>query len=856
MSRPAGSSGSLSRLGGWLRIAVIDLRGGLSRFGILLACLALGVATIAAVGSVSAVLQAGIDRDARSFLGGDLEARLDYRAATADERQLLGSLGQVTAVTELSARATHDASAAFLSLRAVEPAYPMVGTVQTAPAIALPQLLAQAGDAYGAVVDPLLLDRLGIGLGNSFTIGATTFIATARLEALPDQAAVGFQLGVPVLISAEALRQTGILGPGVLAKYRYQVLLDPGQTYDAASAAIAKAFPGGDFTIRSPRDAAEELSKFFNLFGRFLVLVGLSSLLVGGVGVSNAVAAYITERSRSIATLRSLGATAGRINVHFLFQIMLLSVVGIGIGLVLGALSTLLALPFLSTMLAIALDPQVHLPSLLIAGGFGLLIAFAFSFWPLLRAEKLRPALLFRSAGSGLGEAGLGWRDLLQWRMGLLVAAIAAIIGLALMTTSRPILVLSYAGGAVAAFGVLRLAAFLLQGLLRILPPPPNAIWRNGFKAIYRPGAPTATVLLSLGLGLSLLLLIATVDANLRAQLKGEIAQQAPSFAFINMAKADLGGLETLAKSDPRIADFTATPILRGAITALKGAAPQPPADLAPQLEGLFKGDMPLTWTRDIPKGSELASGSWWAKDYSGDPLVSLNDELREPLKLALGDSIEMTILGRPIAAKIANFRTLATDARSFSFNIVFSPGLIESAPATYLATLKVKPGDEAAVQSLLVHDFPDLPFIPIGDALARAAVLLGSLANAIAIVGGLAIVSGAFVLAGALSAGRAQRQSDAVVMKVLGATRRDVVLAYLIEYGLLGVLATILAAILGTIGAWLVVTRLLELPFSFDPWLIVWVMSGATALTIATGLITTWSALSVKPAQHLRLSE
>lgn len=846
----------MSRLGGWLRVALIDLRGGLARFGILLACLALGVATIAAVGSVSAVLQDGIDRDARSFLGGDLEARLDYRPATTEERQLLAGLGTVTAVTELAARATNGANAAFLSLRAVEPAYPMVGTVETAPPTALPQLLAKAGDAYGAVVDPLLLDRLGIALGNNFTIGGTTFIATATLKSLPDQAAVGFQLGVPVLISAEALAQTGILGPGVLAKYRYQVLLAPAQTYETASAAITKAFPDSGFTLRSPRDAAEELSKFFNLFGRFLVLVGLSSLLVGGVGVSNAVAAYITERSRSIATLRSLGATAARINVHFLFQIMLLSIVGIVIGLVLGALSTLLALPFLSTMLSLQLDPQVHVPSLLVAGGFGLLIAFAFSFWPLLRAEKLRPAMLFRSAGSGLGEARLGWRDLLQWRILLLIVAIAAIIGLALLTTSRPILVLSFAGGAVAAFLVLRLAAWLLQRLLRILPQPRNAIWRNALKAIYRPGAPTPTVLLSLGLGLALLLLIATVDSNLRAQLKGEIAQQAPSFAFINMAKADLGGLETLAKSDQRITDFSATPILRGAITAFEGAPPNPPEDLPPNLEGLFKGDTSLTWSRELPKGSTLASGTWWAKDYAGEPLVSLNDEMREPLKLALGDTLEMTILGRPITAKIANFRTLDTDARSFSFNIVFSPGMIESAPATYLATLKAKPGDEAAVQSLLVRDFPNLPFIPIGDALARAAVLLGSLANAIAIVGGLAIVSGAFVLAGALSAGRAQRQSDAVVMKVLGATRRDVVLAYLIEYGLLGILATVLAAILGTIGAWLVVTRLLELPFSFDPWLIVMVMSGATALTIVTGLVTTWSALSVKPARHLRLSE
>ncbi|MEO5806188.1 FtsX-like permease family protein [Devosia sp.] len=847
----------MNRLAAWLRIALIDLRGGLGRFGVLLACLALGVATIAAVGSVSAVLQAGIDRDARTFLGGDLEARLDYRIASPDERKLFDSLGTTTAVTELSARATTPDAAAFLSLRAVDSLYPLLGKVETTPATPLPELLAKLDGVYGAVVDPLLLDRLGIQLGQTFTIGSQTFQARAALKALPDQAAQGFQLGVPVLISADALHNTGLLLPGILARYRYQLLLTPPNDYASASAAITKAFPGSGFELRSPRDAAEDMSKFFNLFGRFLVLVGLSSLLVGGVGVSNAVSAYITERSRSIATMRSLGATAGRINVHFLFQIMVLSSVGIAIGLALGALSTLAALPFLSTMLKIELPPQVHFPSLAIAAGFGLLIAFTFSFLPLLRAEKLRPASLFRSAGSGLAEGRIGRRDLIRWRVAVpLVIAIGAIVGLALLTTRSPVLVLSYAGGAVVAFIVLRLAAWLLQLGLRLLPQPPNAIIRNGLKAIYRPGAATATVVLSLGLGLSLLLLIATVDANLRAQLNGAIAQEAPSFAFINMARPDLDALQTLSQTDKRIQDFTATPILRGVVTRLAGKDPASIDPVPMEAQGMFKGDTPLTWSREIPKGSKVSEGTWWPADYKGDPQVSVNARLKQPLGLKLGDTMEMTILGRPLTATITNFRDLDQDAKTFSFNLVFSPGLIESAPASYTATLKAAPGEEAAVQSLLVKGFPTLPFIPIGDALARAAVLLASLANAIAVVGGLAIISGAFVLAGALSAGRAQRQSDAVVMKVLGATRRDVILAYLVEYGLLGVLSTILAAALGTTGAWLVVTRLLELPFSFEPALILTVMTGATALTIATGLITTWSALSVKPAQHLRMAE
>jgi putative ABC transport system permease protein len=843
----------VSRYFGWIRIAILDLRGGAGRFVVLLACLALGVATIAAVGSVGAMLQSAIDRDARLFLGGDVEAQLGFRPAGDAERALFAELGAPSEVIEVSTRATSDGRAAFLSLKAVDSAYPLIGSVTTAPAAPLADLFAERDGIPGAIVDPLLLDRLAISIGETFTLGGAEVEARAELVALPDQAAQGFQLGVPVLVSTATAEAAGILQPGVLAQYRYKIALDPSLDAVTARQRILAAFPDTGWDVRTPRDAARDLSRFFDVFSRFLVLVGLSTLIVGGVGVSNAVSAYITDRQRAIATFKSLGATSARITVHFLVQVLVLSSIGIAIGLVLGALSTALALPLLGNLLSIELPPTVHLASLATAALFGLLIGFAFAFLPLVRAEKLRPALLFRSASAGLAGGALTWRDLLRWQVALpLLAAAGAILALALVTTTRPEIVLGYAGGAVVAFIVLRLAAFGLQHGLRLVPPVPSATVRNAIKSIYRPGAPTATVVLSLGLGLTLVLMIALIDANIRGQLDGEIAREAPDFVFINMQPADSQALTAFAADNAAVETIATVPMLRGVVTSIDG---RPASELSgvPGAGWMVRGDTNLTWSRTLPEGSTLTEGDWWPEDYAGEPLVSLSDQFREPLDLEIGDAFEISVLGRPITATIASFRQIEWDNRGFNFMIVLSPGLIESAPATYLGTLKAEPGEADAVQSALVRDYPALPFIPVGEALERAAGLLASLANAVAIVGGLAVLSGVLVLAGALAAGRRQREADAVVMKVLGSSRRKIALGYLVEYGLLGLLAALVASVLGSVGAWAVVTRLLELPFALDLPLLVLVMVGASAVTILTGLATTWSALSLKPAGFLR---
>ncbi|RYE11127.1 MAG: FtsX-like permease family protein [Hyphomicrobiales bacterium] len=838
----------------WLRVAFTDLGKDLRRFGILFACVALGVGTIATVGGVSTALQSGLTQDARAMLGGDLEAQLSYRRATPEERAVLEEHGAVAEIIEVLGRASADEATTTLSLRAVEPTYPLLGSV-TIGGVGGPldEILAERDGVFGLVVDSLAIERLGAVIGDEVSIGSARFQIRGVLEELPDQLTRGVTFSIPALVPLAGLLEADILPPGTIARYRYKLLLHPEFSFDAAETAFKTAFPSAGWQVKSAPEATSDLARFFDLFSRFLTVVGLAVLLVGGIGVSNAITAYLTDRQGAIATLKSLGATGNRILVHFLTQVAILALIGILIGLAFGAAMTLLVLPPIGTSFGIAVEPQIDWRALGIAMMFGLLSSFAFAYLPLQRARALRPAILFRSAGAG--SAGrLSWREIAKPATSLpLLLAAGGLIGLAVLTTGRPQLVLYCAAGAIAAFAILRIAAFLIQAGLKALPPPSALPIRHALQNIYRPGAPAPTVMLSLGLGLALLLMIALVDTNLRRQLNGEAETAVPSFVFMDLFEDEAVSLTDLSQADPRIESFKLAPMLRGALTAINDAPLAELPNLPAESSLLVDSEMPLTYSPELPEQSRIVEGLWWPSDYSGDPLVSVFNGLRNNLGLKLGDRVEFNLFGQPVVATIANFVTYEWRGGNMNFTFVLSPGALDDFPMSYLGLLKTAPEEEDAVQSMLLASYPELMVLPVSDALGAITAVITAVVNAVAIIGGLALVSGLLVLAGALSAGRRQRESDAVVHKVLGATRSRLLGIFAIEYGLLGLLSALFATGLGIAGAWLVATRVIQIDFVVDPALLVLITCGAISLTIAVGALTTWSALSGRPAAFLR---
>jgi len=840
----------------WLRIALIDLRGSAARFGILVACLALGVAAIGVVSSVRSAVETAIARDARSILGGDLELRSARSDIGPDVQAALAALGPVSREVQLNTQARKGDLTAFLSLRGVSARYPLVGAVPLAPG-ALPgriaDLLGMQNGMMGIVLSPQAALRLNAQPGDVVRIGTLDMVLRGIIDALPDQAALGFQLGAPALVSDAALPLAGLRQDGVLNQFRYKVLLEQGD-FASAKAALERRFPQADFHIRSPRQATETIARFITIFGNFMLLVALSSMVVGGLGAANAATAYIGERQSAIATMRSLGASGHRIVVHFLAQIVVLSLLSILVGLSAIIAGTLVALPLLAGLIGLDLPAAPDLRSMAAAAGIGLVIAIIFAWLPLLQARSIRPAMLFRASSSSNLERP-GWRSWASPAAWLpLLAGFALLFGLTLAIASDPLLVGIYFAGTALAFTLLRLAAAGLTLVLARMPPPPNRLLRMALSAIVRPGAPTGTVLVSMGMGLSLLLLIVTTQSNINAQIATEVTNEAPAFVLLDLDKSKLVELTDFAATAPDIASLKTIPMLRGTITALKGAPPPAPDDpRVREIADMIRGDTALSWSAAMPEDTVIAEGAWWPVDYKGPPEASLSSELADALDLSVGDTMTIAIAGRPLELRIASFRQIDRRSPGFNFRIIVSPGLVESAPQSSFGTVWVRPGSEHRVEAALIKAFPLLNFVPVGETLARIKSVFDGLGNAIALVSGTAVLAGILVLAGALSVGRQQRQADAVVMKVLGARRRDVIAAFLIEYALLGAIAAILASAIALLGAWATATWLLDIGFAVPLGQLGGVALLVIAVTIVTGALTTWSAMSTTPAAKLR---
>ena len=845
----------MRRLLGWLRVALVDLRGGLARFGILIACLALGVAAIGTVSAVRSSVETAVARDSRVILGGDLEIRSFRTDLATDVVTALDGLGQVSREVEINAQASANGQSAFLTLRAVTQAYPLVGSVTVAPGAEpgpASALLPPRDNIYGLLLGQQAAQRLGVSPGDTVRIGTLDFALRGIIMELPDQATAGFQLGAPALVSAEALAPAGLREEGVLSQFRYKLLLRDGDI-EAARNRLERQFPDHDWQIRSPSQATATIERFIAVFGNFMLLVALSSMIVGGLGAANAVTAYVGERQGAIATMRALGARSPRILVHFLAQIAALSLLATLIGLVIVVIATLALLPLLSDLIGLDLPAVLDLRAMLVAGAIGLVTALLFSWIPLRQAQAVRPALLFRSGASGAPLA-LPWRALLAPGLVLpLLAGFVLVVLLTLQIANDWRLVGVYFAATLLAFGLLRLAAAGLAWLLRRLPPPRQRLLRQASSAIIRPGAPTTTVLVSMGMGLSLLLLIVTTQSNINSQISGEVTAEAPAFVLFDMDRATADAVTGFAATTPAIEQLTTFPMLRGTVTQLKDGPPPSADDVPPELAGIFRGDTALSWSAALPDKTVLAEGEWWPTAYDGPPLVSLTTELRDGLGLALGDTITLSIAGRPLTFTIANFR--ATDRRSaaFSFDILASPGLIEKAPQSYFSTVMAAPADAPGLEAALVSTFPQLRFVPVGDALSRVQSIFDGLVNAIALVSATAVVAGILVLAGALSVGRRQREADAVLMKVLGARRGQVIAAFMLEYALLGAIAALVAGVIALTGAWAAANFLLDIDFAVQPGQLALLTLLVVAVTTLTGAATTWSAMSTRPADRLR---
>ncbi|SFB25590.1 putative ABC transport system permease protein [Rhizobium sp. NFR07] len=841
----------MARLSIAFRLALREMRGGLGGFYIFLGCIALGTGAIATVNSVSTAITGAISSQGQSLLAGDLRFELNNREASEPETAFLEGLGEVSVSTGLRsmARKADGSGQALVEVKGVDGGYPLYGTVETEPQQPLPDLLGQEGGIYGALAAPLLMDRLGLSPGDELLLGNTRIMVRGTITNEPDALSDGFGFAPRLMVSRDALAASGLIAVGSLVEHSYKIRLAEPSTRGAIAARAGKEFPDAGWSVRTSDRAAPSLAENIDRFSQFLTLVGLTALIVGGVGIANAVRAFLDAKRTTIATFKCLGAPASVVTMIYLIQIMLLAAVGIVVGLVVGAIAPFIAFHYLEGVLPVPEGGALYPSALAIAAAFGIVVTFAFAILPLGHAREVPATALFR-------EQGFEARRLPSWPYLLAAgAALAALAALAILWADdrriASVFLISVAG----AFLLLRIVAAGITALARKSPSVNSPALRLAIGNIHRPGALTPSVVLSLGLGLALLVTLALIDGNMRNQLTGRISAQAPNFFFVDIQGSEVEGFRQLLKQQAPEAKVFEVPMLRGRILAFNG---QDVSQMNVPAAGrwVLRGDRGITYAKNTPEGSTLTEGEWWPQDYSGEPLVSFSAEEAGELGLKLGDTVTVNVLGRNITAKIASFRNVEWQSLSINFVMIFSPNTFQGAPHAWLSTLtdpSASAAKEAEILRTVTDAYPTITSVRVKDAIDLVDQLVGQLATAIRAAAAVALIASVLVLAGALAAGNRARTHDAVVLKTLGGTRTMLMRAFGYEYVILGAATAVFALLAGGIAAWFVVARIMRMQWGFLPDVAITTIILSLVLTVGIGLIGTWRILGQKAAPVLR---
>jgi putative ABC transport system permease protein len=836
------------------RLARRELRGGIKGFRIFLACLALGVATIAGIGSIADALVAGLDRDGRVLLGGDVSLRVIHRPISQEQKDWLRSNGDLSEITSMRSMVHRmdDKNRTLIYLKAVDDLYPLYGRLVLDRTDRPVELLARKEGAWGALVEPRIMERLGLSTGDRVRVGQAIFQVRALVRSEPDRigGARAITFGPRFMVSHESLKATGLVRPGAQVRYRYRLRLPEESDLAAFRARLDQTFPDAGWRVRDRTGASPGVKRVIDRTTQFITLVGLTALLIGGVGAGNAVRTYLAGKSSVIAMLKCIGATKTLIFQIYLLEIGFMATIGIGLGIAVGAAVPALASSVISQFMALPLRFDLFPRPLILAAGFGALTALSFSLWPLARACGIAPGSLFRDLVAPK-----------QARPGRIVSfavaiSIVALAVLAVGTAYNRVVAAWFVVGAAIAFAIFygagRLAMHLAARLNTVQRTERRTSLRLALANLHRPGAQTANIVLSMGLGLTVLVAVVVVEGNLTQQIRSNLPANAPGYYFIDIQPDQVAPFEAIVQGIDGVREMQRVPMLRGRITRVNGVVAKD-VKIAPDVAWVLRNDRGLTWSARQPDGARLVAGDWWPADYQGPPLISFDERAARGMGVGVGDTLEINVLGRPITVRIANLREIVWGSMQLNFVIIFSPGVIEKAPQTHIATLMLDSQAESLVEAAVTKNFANITAIRVKDILVTLTELMERIAGAVRVTASITVLAGALVLGGAIAGGHQRRVYDAVVLKVLGARRKQILGTFLMEYAFLALSTSVAAAIMGSLAGWAVLTRVMRIDWEPVPGTVLVTTLGASLFIVALALAGTWRILGQKAAPLLR---
>jgi putative ABC transport system permease protein len=845
--------------GFYLRTLLRESRGSRGRLAFFIACLAVGVAAVVAVAGMSASLDDGIRHEARQLLAADLVVQGNRplppeasRAIAALPKARRTDVRETVTVVAAAGRSGRPGPSQLVELKVVDGFYPFYGKLELEPRRPLHELLTPDT----AVVAPELLSRLGLKRGDAFRVGGQPFRIAGVVLAEPDHVSISLTLGPRVFLSGAGFARTGLEGRGSRISYRALIKLPAATSpagLEAATERLKELLPRTEsFRVETYRQAQPALRRNLFRVERFLGLVALLSLFVGGIGVAQSVRSWLAGRLDAIAVLKCLGLRPREIFPLYLGQTALLGLAGSLAGILAGA-AIQLALPTLFPDLIPAELIRPWQPAALLRGlALGVGVAVLFSLPPLSAVLRVSPARVLRRDAEPLPRH--------RWVAAATVLALGlGIWGMASLQSGSPRLGLQFAGGVALVTAALAGAAFLVSWSVRRLPrdaPPRWArMWlRHGFAALARPGAAAGGAIVALGLGVLVVLAMSLVEGRLTSQLAAEFPADAPSAFLIDIGPEQWSGVQRLLRR-AGVSRVESVPVVMARLAVIDGVRSENLVDRAGEENGgrrwALTREQRLTYMQELPADNRIVAGKLWGDP--DHPEVSVEQEFAQDIGVRLGSTLRFNVQGVPLDLKVTSLRTVDWGTFGINFFLVVEPGVLEEAPQQRLAAVHVARGGEQRLQDLLAADYPNVTLLRIREILEKILKVLRRISLGIRFLGGFTVVAGIAILAGAISAGAARRGREVALLKTLGMTRRGVAATFAVEYALVGLVAGVIGAAGGTVLAWGVVTRGFEIPWRFDPGSLAVALVASVALAVLAGLAASLRALERRPIEVLR---
>lgn len=832
-----------------------ESRGARGRLGFFIACLAVGVSAVVAVAGVSSSLDEGIRLEARQLLGADLAiaghrpplAGYDFAAAglSGVRRSLVKET--VTVVAAAPDAAGRPGPSQVVELKAVGREYPFYGKLTLRPARPLGELL----DEGTTVVASELLARLHLRIGDVLRIGGLGFRISGVVLSEPDRISISMTMGPRVFVSPAGLARTPLEARG--SRFNYRLLLKfPSGTAGAAIQAAAERLknetPDAAFyRIETYRDAQPALRDNLARVERFLGLVALLSLFVGGIGVAETVRAWLAGKLDAIAMLKCLGMRPREVFFLYLGQSALLGLAGSLAGIAVGGGVQALLPRLFSDLIPAGLSHPWQPGALLRGLGLGLGVALLFSLPPLATVLRVPPARVLRHDAEPL--------PLHRWASAAAAAALGAgVLLLAAAQSHSWMLGARFTSGVALATAALALAALLVSRAVRRVPRDFARPWlRHGLAALARPGAATLGAIVALGLGVLVVLAMSLVDRRLARELTRELPTGAPTSFLVDIQPDQWPGVRELLRS-AGASRIDSAPVVMARLQAIDGASVEDLAGRARQDGGrrwALTREQRLTYMRDLPADNKVIAGTLWSEPRQAE--VSVEQGFAEDLGLHLGSRLRFDVEGVPVELTVTSIRTVNWRTFGINFFLVVKPGVLDQAPQQRLAAVRLPRGADQQLQDGLAARYPNVTVLRIREILDKILAVLNRIALGVRFLGVFTVLAGIAILAGALSAGAARRGREVALLKTLGMTRGGVAMTFAVEYALIGLVAGAIGACGAAVLAWEVVTRGFELAGELELLPLLLALLTSTLLTIFAGLAASSNALRRRPIEVLR---